>query len=256
MSIRIIANDTWRDCARVLATNGLDSAFADQDGVENMTGGARCLYYEGAGTNTLRAVYHNADGGLAADHCVVVRADRNLGHGVGVYSWAAYTGTVNVLFGATNFAEDLVGPQGTDFVVSFTALTNQEAFGVELNDGDGGSYSKVLQQVFFGTAFEIPYVSAPTRIILPKGSRLPVGRQSYHVSEEFQFETGKLSRDQADALQAIHGLETEPFFLYDPQGIQIEDNLLHVLLKDLSIREADNDLFIADLSFSVLEYYP
>lgn len=254
MAIEIIANDAARDCARVIATNGVDSAFASQSGIQNVTGGPRHLYYTGAGSNTLRVVYNNASGALAANRCVLVRADRHETHAVGVYRWATYTGSPTVLDSTSNFSETLVGPLETDWVVEFDATTGQ-AFGVEFDSGSGGSYSKVVQQIYFGTAFTFDKVEQVARTILPKFSRHSVKRQSYQVREEFNFVATNLTRSQVSSFQAIYRLKDEPLFLYDSQGIQIVDHLLHGFVTDYSVNTDYDNLHTVSLSFAVLEIY-
>lgn len=254
MSIELIANDVARDCARVIATNGVDAEFADQSGIENITGGPRHLYFTGGGTNTLRCVYNDAAGGLAANRCVIVRADRHETHAVGVYAWPNYGASPTVLDSTSDFNETLVGPLETDWVVEFDATT-AEAFGVEFDSGTGGSYSKVVQQIYFGTAFEFSYVEQVVRNVLPKHSRHVVRRQSYQVREEFNFVATNLTRSDVNSLQQMYRLKDEPLFLYDSQGIQIVDKLLHGFVTEVSVRTEYDNLHTVSISFAVLEIY-
>jgi len=256
MAIEIITNSVWGASTRILATNGSDVAHTIRTGIENMTGGPRHLYYTGAGTGTLRAVYLNKAGGLSADRCVIARADRNAGHGLSILAWSAYPSSSSSLYSSSNFAGPFVGPRSQDSVFDLGTQTGKQAFGVQLSSGSGGSYAKTLQQVFFGTAFRLPWIERLSRTLLPRFARQTVQRRmSYMVRERIELTAGNLSRTDVAAFKALHKIRTDPFFLHDPAGIQLRDKLVYGVMDGPPVETVFDDLHTLTITFFVLEYW-
>ena len=255
MAIEILPNSAWGNAARVLATNTSDVALADQVGIENVTGGPRYLSYAGAGTGNLRVVYVNKSGGIQYDRVVIAKASNHLGHFVRLRDWLTYPSTTAPAFTDDPFNEPLVGPRGEDFVYSAGLSASLQAVGLELDSGAGGSYSKVVHQVFFSTAFTLSDVRGVTRTRLPKFSRYAIKRKSYQVREEVQIVAIGLTRAQAQAFQQLYRLREEPLYIYDSQGIQIREKLLYGLVQSYQVGVPFHDLHTLTINFVVLEYW-
>lgn len=255
MPVTLLPNSVWGNAARVVATSTSDVELADQAGIESVTGGGRYLYYTGAGSGNLRVTYVNKAGGLACDHCVIVNAASHLGHFVRLRSWTNYPSVSSSFFTEDPFAQPLVGPKGKDFVYQFNALSGLQAVALELDSGAGGSYSKIVQQVYFSTGYTFQNIDQLRRKVLKKGEPYSVRRRSYQVSEEVNFIASAVSRAELQAFERLYKLKDEPLFLYESAGVRILDKLLHGFVKDFKTVAVADDLHTVAVDFLALEYY-
>ena len=245
MALKLIVNSVWQNCPQVKVTDLSDAATADTDNPANFVGGPRHIRYAQSGTGDRRFVYVNKAGGLTCDTLVIADASSFVGHGVQVHSWATYTGATTVAFSASAFAETLYGPNGSDWVASLGTISSKQAFGVDIFAGTGGAFSKVVNKIFFGTAYTFNYNYDLQ--ISPNWSRVLLRRQSYLTEYQATLSVEGLSKTELDSFQALYNLLEEPFFLWDSDGTRLSQRLWYVITLELRISPRFDDLY--DVSF-------
>lgn len=258
MGIKILANTVWRDAARVVATDTSDVELSNQTALESITGGSRHLSYSGAGTSGVRLVYLNKSAGLDADHAVVIRADRHVGHSLAVRSWDTYRTLGNVLSSSSNFNPTLVGPTGQDFVLPFTLATNKQAFELELDSGSGGSYTKLVHQVFFSKAVEFLHQEGKPsfrKLRFPTRYEEPTTHKVYLADELVQITAGNVPNDTVRDFERLPWLKQEPLVIYDSTGKDIPYFALHGIIADYSAVQEFDDKYRVTMQILRLRHW-
>lgn len=251
MALKILVNHAWAGCADFLVTNGSDVETADTL-TRNMVGGARHLTFTQAGTAGLRIVYVNKSAKLSFDTFVMVNASRHLGHAFQLVSWATYTGTLTQHVNESNWAPTLVNG-GRDYVEGGFSASNVDALGIVLDSGSGGAYTKTLNQLYFSTAFTLPYFGSMS--MTPTWTAVAVGRQRYHVDERRALVIPGLTKTQKETLLELPNLRTQPFFIWDDSGDYFSENLYHCVCTSLGIAQEMDELYTASFELYRLRRY-
>lgn len=259
MAIKFIVNEAERDRVKLGTTTAAPADVDDRDKILNITGGARHLEWT-QGDSTTRELSYIAkwNTGLSANTVVLARADRHLGHDLTIKAYSAYPSTPVTVGSETTLATgDLVGFDTQDYILEFTQKNAQQAFAVEFGNGAGGAYTRIVNSLFFGNAFEFDNVESITRRPVPKRVPLEVGRNSYYVQEQCSIVFSAVSEDKLQDFEELYRVYDEPCFIYDSLGSFISEKLLHVIVTARPIVKyiPAQDVNTIRVDFSVLRYY-
>ncbi len=248
MSIELIFNTVWRDCARVLPTDSSNVATADTTDIENITRGPRHFDWAQSGTAVRRLVYESQSANLSANRAVITRADR-LASGYTLRKYAAYPGTATTIENSGS-PPTCIGQNSQDYVASFTAAASQEAFSLEFL----GSSSKKVNKFYLGTAIEFTRPQSCT--IVPFWDMYRVGRKHYLCSQILSIRFAHVSQSIVDTLEDMHLQKDEPCFFHDPEGGHLTDKLWHGVLSQPVVTPIFNNSYDVDLQMFRLREYP
>lgn len=253
--IKFITNTVAANAAEIRISDTSDvEQTAEYDNRFNLVGGARYHRHTQDGAGGRRYVYINKTNTLSADTAVFTDFDAHLTHQVTLYSWTDYTSTIDSsIFSSSNFAETLVGPESTDWVYPFTQRTGKEAFGLELQSGTGGSYTKTVGKVFFGNAVSFSYPEAVTRE--PIDQRIAIGTNWHYCREAYQFVFTGLTLSAIDSFLAQSNLYTEPLFIYDAAGNWIPPKLIYGIMPSAPTVQQFDDLYSMQVQFFQLRMW-
>ena len=244
MSIQLIANTVFRDCAQLLVTDSADVATSDATNLENVSRGPRHLEASIAAGGARRVVFLSKGGGLAANVMVGTRADR-WSSGYTVRKYSSYTGSPTTIATA-GAAPTCVGLNAQDYVLPFSSASNQQAFSLEI----AGSAAKTVGKVYFGTTIDFDYPMPVGPTIEPLWAAVQLGRHSYMVRERIRFTFSNVTRTLMQSLEQSYRLHEEPCFLYDSAGTLLADKVWHVVIGELSAQP-----FFDDKANLILEAY-
>lgn len=255
MSLSVLVNNAWQQAAQFKVTDLSDVATSDTDASDNVVRGARHLGYAQIGTGARRFAYVNKAGGMSADTMVLIDAIKHATHSINVKSWTAFPGTSSSHFSSTNWAPTLIGPNSRDVLMSIGAQSAKHGFGIELDSGTGGAYTKLVTKLFFGTLMPLNYNPQQSFESAPFWGTVVVRRQSYLVEYAATLAFEHLTSVEFDAWQSLYKLLEEPFFLYDPDGTRLPEKLWHVVLPEFTATPLFNNLWNLQLTFYRLRTY-
>lgn len=259
MAIKFIVNEADRDRVKIGTTTAAGVDVDDRDKILNVTGGARHLEWTQVDSTTREISYiAKWATGLTADTVVLARADRHIGHDLTIKSYSAYPASPTTVGSVTTLGSgSLVGPDSQDYILEFTEKANQQAFGVEFGNGAGGAYTRIVNSLFFGSAFSFQNVESITRRPVPKRVPLDVGRNTYYVQEQISMTFSAVAEDQLQDFEELYRAFDEPCFIYDSLGSFITEKLLHIIITARPVVKyiPAQDVNTIKIDFSVLRYY-
>lgn len=253
MSLQILTNTVFRDCAQLKVTDTAEVATTDTTGLENVTGGQRWQYWTSGTTADRRIAYINKNGGLACSHVVLTRADLHQNHQIQIHSWSNYTSSATTEYDSgASFAPTLIGPFAQDYVWDLTAasITNKQAMTMAFVAGTGGAYTKKVHQLYFSSALTLNYPGSITIERQKFPTMYLYDRQSYLVDSEFQILAASLTEAEVNTFNNLYMLQRRPIFIYDSAGTLITFKLLHCIIKDFKVVESFHDTY--DVQLDVL----
>lgn len=258
MSIKLLTNTVFRDAVSVVNGDTSTTINTLGDGI-NLVSGGRHLSWLTDNADGRRISYVNRGGGLAADMCVVVGADRALTHTLTISYHNTYDGTYSGgsgatnIFTSTNFAETLVGYGSQDFVYEFAALSNKQAFSVVNAAGTGGAYTEQLTKFYIGSSFSLTYPKEVT--FNPFWASVRVDEQHYLCEERAYFSFQNLTKAEIETFEGLYKVTEEPCFLYDSGGTWIPEKLYHGIVQDVIVQPQFNDFFELRFAMYQLRHY-
>lgn len=224
--IQMLFNTVWDTAIDLVRTP------TTTENVLTLTNGPRHLYFLDGQDSPMEFAYVNGDGNLRADHFVLTRADRFLGHEIELHYYDTYTASKTAIYDVGDFAETLAGPNGQDWVYNLGQLyTGKEAFSVTFKDGSAGAHDVKVHQAYFSEAISIDYIETGL-VIKPEWFEQIVNGNLWHFDESLKFTAVLVDQDSISRLETLD-YYGKPFFLYDESGVHLPDGLWHVMALDM-----------------------
>ena len=247
MSMKLIWNGAWFDCAQLLVTDASDAVTTD--GNQNFTRGPRHLEWTQSGTAVRRLVYVEKGGTLAGDTAVITRADR-LTAGYTLRKYSAYPGSPTTIESSAGVPSPLVGASSQDYVTSFAAVTSGQAFSLEIL----GSAQKTLNKFYVGTAIEFLYPQGPS--FAPQYQDFQRGKKVWQVDEVMSIEFQSVTKAQLATLEYVWRIHDEPVFLWDAAKTLIMSGLWHAIITQVRKVQTADDMYSVTVEAARLREYP
>lgn len=238
MSIKFIANDAYRDSALVLTLPAADTA-----GVLNSVKGPRYLDKTLVGTQPFSFIYRNENAGLNADHLIVTRADRFNGEPIDVNAYSNYSGSSSSLFSDATFGETLVGLNSQDWVLPFSAVSNQEALELKTTSSNISKWGKI----YFGTGVELTGLEEVEITPHDENVLLEFNKQFWHVDARCALTFIGVTDSEIQSFHNLYNLEKDALFIYDSEGEHLPGKLWHVIIPELPTIRAFDDYSVMQL---------
>lgn len=238
MSLYFLFNNVWQDCAEVRATDSSNVETTDGNLLSNITGGANYLEWEQTGTADRWLVYIEKGASLTYDTIIVSAADRLSAKDVKIVEYADYPSTPVTEFSDASFSETLVGENSDLWLYSAGTTSSLEALELQL----AGAYTKRVGKFCAGTLLELGKSNGITRRPLPQGSTVVNGNKSYHISEQIDLDSERITDANLKLLEDSSELMTKPFWLYDSTGDYFAEKLIYCVIAQLPVSKAFDDI--------------
>lgn len=241
--MKIIANTVWENAVQVTPTDSTPAVTTDKAGVLCVTGGPRHLSWTQSGTAERSIWYANTAGNLSCDSVVITRAEKHVGHQIQILSSDDFlTTTATEYDSGSDFDPTLVGKNSRDWVKTDLDISDAEGIAVRLMDGDAGSYTRTLHQVYFGTALDLEDLKQVQTAPLRRKTRHNTEEgQTYVVTERATLRFEGVTSTNIDTFETLYRLREEPVFLYDEDGYWLDDNLWHCVIESNPIEKTFDD---------------